>query len=166
MVATTRRPNPDTPARWEAALARAHANHIQVFADRETGQSFALSSDATKLYAVDYYRCSCAAGVGSDPVCQHRAIYREMLRAEDALIAAAVIPEATPTMPQHLIDLFVELDETGEPSGSDLLEPIEPDHRMCTDCLDSGWARMYLGYGLNDYTEVPCGCGVGVAAVA
>ncbi len=31
--------------------------------------------------------------------------------------------------------------------------------RMCTSCLDSDWARMYLGSGLNNYTCVPCGCG-------
>lgn len=32
-------------------------------------------------------------------------------------------------------------------------------HRMCTSCLDTGWARMFLGHGLTDYTSVPCGCG-------
>ena len=41
-----------------------------------------------------------------------------------------------------------------------------PDHRMCTGCLDTGWARMYLGGGLNDYTEVPCGCTQSVTATA
>lgn len=136
MVTTARL---DTPARWTAALDRAHTNHIQVFADRVTGQFFALSSDATKLYAVDYYTCSCAAGTGSDPVCQHRALYREMVRVEDAVVVEHVIVEPALKMPQH---------------------------RMCTSCLDTGWARMYLGYGLNDYTEVPCRCGAGVAAVA
>ncbi len=96
MVTTTRRPNADTPARWDAALDRAHRNHIQVFADRVTGQHFALSTDATKLYSVDWYGCSCAAGLGADPVCQHRALYREMVRGEDAIVAEQVIAE-----PEH-----------------------------------------------------------------
>ena len=160
MVTTT--PRLDTPARWTAALDRAHRNHIQVFADRVTGQHFALSSDATKLYALDYTTCSCAAGTGSDPVCQHRALYREMVRAEDTLVAEIVAGESTPALPRHLADLNVIAGEDGEPESSDLLEPTEREH-TCTDCLGGGWSRMYLSGHLNDYVEHPCSCTAGRA---
>ncbi len=162
MVTTTRL---DTPARWTAALDRAHAKGVKLFRDA-AGDYFALSTNGTALYSLSYYTCSCKAGLGSDPVCLHRAALRAALAREDELVAESVAAESTPVLPQHLADLYVIADETGEPESSNLLEPIEPDHRMCTSCLDTGWARMYLGYGLNDYTEVPCGCGAGLAAVA
>ncbi len=162
MVTTTRL---DTPARWTAALDRARAKGVKLFRD-DAGDYFALSTNGTTLYSVSTFTCSCKAGLGSDPVCLHRAALRAALAREDALVAEIVAAESTPVLPQHLADLYVIADETGEPESSDLLKPIEPDHRMCTGCMDSGWSRMYLSGRLNDYVEVPCGCGAGVAAVA
>ncbi len=53
-------------------------------------------------------------------------------------------------------------DPTPDPEPSAPASPAG----TCTSCLDSGWARMYLGSGLNNYTCVPCGCGAQAAAVA
>ncbi len=153
----------DTAARWAAALDRAVTHGITVLQDPSTGSFTAPSTDGTRHYVVSWYGCSCAAGQGGDPVCLHRAAFRQHCREEDRQVARmlneAIDREpAFPVLPAHLAELYVTVDETGEPESSDLLAVTEPDHRMCTDCLDTGWARMYLGSSLNDYTEVPCGC--------
>ncbi len=150
---------PNTPIRWAAALDRARSKGIKLFHDVVDGHYYALSSDGHTLYPVSAFSCACIAAVQGDPVCVHRAALRSHLTQLDA-ITEQLVDEPTPTLPQHLADLAVELDETGEPSASEVLDPTEPDHRMCTDCLDTGWARMYVGFGLNDYTEIPCRCGV------
>lgn len=152
----------DTAARWAAALDRAVAHGITVAQDPATGTFTAPSTDGARHYVVSWYGCECAAGQGGDPVCLHRAAFRQHCRDEDRetqrrLNAAIDAEPAFPVLPQHLADRYVEVDEEGEPHSSELLEPIAPD-KMCTDCLDTGWARMYLGYSLNDYTEVPCRC--------
>jgi hypothetical protein len=161
-MVTTTTARLDTPTRWTAALDRAHAKGVKLFRDTATGVYSALSTDGRTLYSVSYYTCGCKAGQGADPVCLHRAAFRAHLLREDAIVEAAITPDPTPAIPAHVADLLVVFDETGEPESSDLLAPVEPDHRMCTSCLDTGWARMYLGFGLNDYTNVPCRCGAGV----
>ncbi len=152
-----------TPARWASALDRAASRGITVRQDPSTGTFTAPSTDGTRHYVVSWYGCECAAAQGGDPVCLHRAAYRNHCQEEDRAVArqlreAIEAEPPFPVMPAHLAELYVTADEEGEPQSSDLLEPIEPDHRMCTDCLDTGWARMYLGSSFNDYTEVPCGC--------
>lgn len=132
-MVTTTRPTItrlDTPAGWTAAEDRAQARNIQVWQDQSTGAFYATSSDGTTHYRVGWYSCQCAAGLGNDPVCLHRAAFRAHCREEDRQMerllreSAAIVPA-----------------------------------RMCTSCLDSGWARMSLGHGLTDYTMVVCGCG-------
>jgi len=156
----------DIATRWTAALDRAVAHGITVTQDPNTGTFTAPSTDGTRRYTVSWYGCGCAAGQGGDPVCLHRAAFRQHCRNEDRqvqrLLNEAIDREPVfPVLPQHLADLYEDPGEDGEPHSSDLLEPIEPDHRMCTSCLDIGWSRMYLGYGLNEYTETPCRCGAG-----
>lgn len=146
MVTTTaprsRRPNADTPARWFAALERAQARNIQVWQDRESGDFLALSSDATKVYTVRWYTCTCAAGEADDPVCVHRAAFRAHCREEDRQVARILAgPNPDPTTPAPVA--------------------IVPARLMCSDCLDSGWARISTGGHLNDYVSVACGCQAG-----
>ncbi len=160
-----------SPARWAAALSRAALKGVTVSQDPRTGAFTAPSTDGARHYVVSWYGCSCAAGQGGDPVCLHRAAFRQHCRDEDRQVARllreAIDAEPVfPVLPAHLAELYVELDETGEPHSSDLLAVTEPDHRMCTDCLDTGWARMYLGFGLNDYTCVPCRCTATTTAAA
>lgn len=42
--------------------------------------------------------------------------------------------------------------------------PVVMPARMCTDCLDTGFARMRVGHGLNDWVAVPCSCPAGRCA--
>ncbi len=161
----------ETAARWAAALDRADTHGITVRQDPITGVFTAPSSDHARHYVVSWYGCECAAAQGGDPVCLHRAAYRNHCQEEDRAVArqlreAIEAEPVFPVMPAHLAELYVTADEDGEPQSSDLLEPIEPDHRMCTDCLDTGWARMYLSSGLYDYTEVRCGCTQPASAAA
>ncbi len=157
----------DSAARWAAALNRAVAHGVNVTQDLDSGTFTAPSTDGTRHYVVSWYGCGCAAGQGGDPVCLHRAAFRQHCRDEDRQVArllneAIEHEPAFPVLPQHLADLYVEVDEDGEPHSAELLDPIEPDYRMCTDCLGSGFAQMYLSFHLNDYTEVPCRCGASV----
>lgn len=130
----------DTPARWDAALDRALANHIQVWQDQESGDFLALSSDATKLYTVRWYDCTCAAAEAGDPVCVHRAAFRQHCREEDQQVERVLRATVRETV-----------------AG-----PAAP-RRMCTSCLDTGMARMSRSGRLDDYVSAPCGCGAGQA---
>ncbi len=75
---TTLLPRPNTPARWEAALARAHREGISVRQLTASGAWIATSStDPHVAYEVSVHRCTCkAAEFGEDPVCKHRAALR------------------------------------------------------------------------------------------
>ncbi len=76
METTTRRPNADTPARWQTALSRAIAGGVAVYQEDSTGMLVVTS--ATKpgvVYVTDGRTCTCPAGVAGDPVCVHRAAY-------------------------------------------------------------------------------------------
>lgn len=123
MVTTTR---PAPASRWTAALARARAEGITLYRDRDTRAYHALSADGLRLYPVSLQGCACKAGQGGN-VCKHAAALRSHL---------GLLSDPTP-----------------EP------EPAAPARWMCTDCLDTGWARMATGDGLNDYVSVACGCG-------
>jgi hypothetical protein len=71
-------PRPNTPARWEAALERAHREGISVRQLTASGAWIATSStDPHVAYEVSVHRCTCkAAEFGEDPVCKHRAALR------------------------------------------------------------------------------------------
>ncbi len=128
MVTTTR---PATLPRWTAALARARAEGITLYRDRDTRAYHALSADGARLYPVSLHGCSCKAGQHGN-VCKHQAALRAAL------------------------GLLGDTDPTPEPPAPAV---AAPERRMCTSCLDTGWARMATGYGLNDYVSVRCGCG-------
>ena len=94
MDTTTRRPNQDTPARWQTALARAVAGGVAVYQEDSTGMLVVTS--ATKpgvVYVTDGQTCTCPAGVAGDPVCLHRAAYLHrtgVLARNPELVAPAV----------------------------------------------------------------------------
>ena len=158
---TTRRPNKDTAARWDAALDRAHVKRVQVWQDRTTGDFLALSSDATKVYTVRWYTCTCAAAEAGDPVCTHRAMFRELCREEDR----ATVRMLAEQRDAELVGMSdADLDRMMEgatvlsvPAGSQRVETV-PARRMCSDCLDTGTARMYTGGRHNEWVPVTCGC--------
>ena len=138
MVTTASRSRTASPARWARAVERAIAEGVTVRQLATSGIWVASSgTDADTCYALTTHECECYAGAHADEVCKHRAALRVRLGMLTAPVVA-IEPVAAPV--------------------------VEPEHRMCTDCLDTGWARMYLGYGLNDYTDVPCGCRKAVAA--
>ena len=96
METTTRRPNQDTPERWQAALTRAHAQGVtcrQIMCGAWVATS---GTDTEAAYLVTSHGCECAAGVALDPVCKHRAALREMLGtlAREEPVAPAVEVEA------------------------------------------------------------------------
>ncbi len=124
-----------SPARWAAALSRAVLHGITVSQHPVSGQFTAPSTDGTRRYRVGWYDCQCQAAQGGDPVCLHRATFREHCREEDRAVARQ-LREAVAVEP---------------------VVPVAP-HRICTNCLDTGWARMSLSGRMNDYTEVPCRC--------
>ena len=87
MVQATIKTRQATPARWQAALARAFADGLRLYRAADTGAAFVTSgSDDSMIYATNGVSCSCAAAVlGNDPVCRHRALYwfdRGMLEPE------------------------------------------------------------------------------------
>ncbi len=84
MVTTTRpATRRDTPARWATALVRAQAESITVIQHSTSGIFFATSAGSLDLYRVRWYDCECAAGRSGDPVCKHRAAFREHCREDD-----------------------------------------------------------------------------------
>ncbi len=79
--ARMRRQRPATPARWQAALARAMESGVQVRQLAGSGAWIATSATdpavAYELAVTDgiAHGCSCKAGEFGDPVCCHRAAY-------------------------------------------------------------------------------------------
>lgn len=71
---------PDSPARWELALARAHLG-VELF---RTSDGFYASSqrDPGTVYEVTATTCGCEAARNGDPVCSHRAAVRSALWVE------------------------------------------------------------------------------------
>jgi len=98
MDTTTRRPNQDTPERWQAALTRAHAQGVTVRQIMCGAWVATSGTDNDSAYLVTSHGCECAAGVALDPVCKHRAALREMLGtlALETPEAGPVEPEMTP----------------------------------------------------------------------
>jgi hypothetical protein len=83
----------DTLERWQAALARATSNGLEVFTAADSGERFVTSaSKLDTLHRTDGRRCSCEAAVAGDPVCQHRAVVRFVM---GWLPAADVEPESS-----------------------------------------------------------------------
>ena len=74
-----RTPRQATPERWQAALARAFAEGVQVRQLAGSGAWLATSgTDATKAYELEIVNgivrsCSCPAGTFGDPCCKHAA---------------------------------------------------------------------------------------------
>lgn len=133
MVTTTR---PASSRRWIAALARARAEGITLYKDRDRYAYHALSADGLRLYPVSLQGCACKAGQSGN-VCKHQAA----LRAHFGLLGAT--PEPEPPAPAVA---------------------ASAPQRRCTSCLDTGWARLSRSGRLDDYTDVPCGCGAGQVA--
>ncbi len=85
MATTMVRPRPATPAQWQAALARALAEGVQVRQLAGSGAWLATSgSDAVTAYGLAVtngvaHGCDCPAGAHGDPVCKHRAAFYHAL---------------------------------------------------------------------------------------
>ncbi len=159
MVTTTRRPNADTLVRWDAALKRAYGKGLRLFQHDATGQWFCSGSDGQTVYAVGHFTCECAAALANDPVCQHRALYREACRVDDQEVEAILTGPNTD-------DTALTFDQAAAMEGATVLSiaagsrTIEtlPARTRCTDCLDTGTARMYTGGRHNAWVPVNCGC--------
>ncbi len=131
-MATTmiRRQRQATPERWQAALARALAEGVQVRQLAGCGAWIATSGhDATVAYQVAVsggvaHGCGCPAGEHGDPVCKHRALWYHL--------AGLLDPEPEPPMP-----------------ASPALIP-------CRECGGDGYQRMVTGGRLSDWIAVPC----------
>lgn len=191
MVTTTRRPNVDTFARWDAALKRANDKGLRLFQHGATGQWFCSGSDGQTVYGVGHFTCECAAALANDPVCQHRALYREACRVDDkeadailsgpemddepagmsdteldALIASATIPYDAALIGRMLDGEALTFNEAAAMEGTMVLSvaagsrmvEILPARTMCTDCLDTGTARVYTGGRGNQWVPVTCSC--------
>lgn len=85
-----------TPARWQAALARAIAEGVQVRQLAGCGAWIATSgTDAATAYEVGAGGCECQAGPFGDPICKHRAAYWHA----QGLLDLDLDPEPEPTAP-------------------------------------------------------------------
>lgn len=77
-VPTHERPN--SLDRWQAALARAQEEGIDLRQLVGSGAWIATSaSDVTAAFMVTEHSCECFAAEFSDPVCKHRAMLRHRL---------------------------------------------------------------------------------------
>ena len=95
----TRRPRPNTMARFEAALARATERSIRVLAYRD-GRAVVSASNGRDAYVTTEATCACAAGQALDPICVHRAALAVYLgNAPDPTPPAA--PSVCPTCKGH-----------------------------------------------------------------
>lgn len=135
-MATTmiRRQQTASPARWQAALARAIAEGVQVRQLAGSGAWIATSGqDATVAYQVAVsggvaHGCDCPAGEHGDPVCKHRALWDHL--------AGLLDPEPEPPVPAIAVMV------------------------PCRDCGGDGYQRMMTGGHLADWWTVPCqACG-------
>lgn len=87
---------PATPARWQAALARAIAEGIEVRQVAGSGAWIATSTtDPHAAYAVDGSTCACDAAAHGDPVCKHRAAFLAVRGVLALPPAPAIDPEPT-----------------------------------------------------------------------
>ncbi len=132
-MATTmiiRRQRQATPERWQAALARAIAEGVQVRQLAGSGAWIATSGqDATIAYQVAVsggvaHGCDCPAGEHGDPVCKHRALWYHL--------AGLLDPEPDPAAPA--------------------IAAMVP----CRDCGGDGYQRIITGGRLADWWAAPC----------
>lgn len=80
MMRTPTHERPSTLERWQAALARAHEEGIDLRQLVGSGAWIATSaSDVTAAFMVTEHSCECFAAEFSDPVCKHRAMLRHRL---------------------------------------------------------------------------------------
>ncbi len=64
-----------SPARWQAAVARALEQGLALRCEASTGMAIAPSGNHAKLaYVTDGATCTCQAGENCDPICKHRAL--------------------------------------------------------------------------------------------
>lgn len=77
-MATTFAPSRVLVDRWDRALERAHAAGITALPVAGRNWYAVTSSDQSMVYMADRDRCTCPAGQHGDPVCQHRALVREL----------------------------------------------------------------------------------------
>lgn len=138
MVATSTRR--DTPARWAAARTRAAERGTRIFQDSASGQVFATGSDGQTIYRVGWDTCDCRAAAEGDPICQHRAAFREHCQAEDRAVARMLAAS----------------------EGAVVLSVPAP--AVCPDCHGEGTFRTYYGDHLSDYVEHVCHCRRAVVA--
>ncbi len=141
MATTMRRTNRTaSPARWQAALARAIAEGVQVRQLASSGAWIATSGqDATIAYQVAVsggvaHGCDCPAGEHGDPVCKHRALWYHR--------AGLLDPEPDPATPAIVVV-----------------------SRPCAACDGAGYQRMVTGGGLADWWAVPCHACTGAGVV-
>jgi len=130
MATTMRRINRTaSPARWQAALARAIAEGVQVRQLAGCGEWIATSSndagvaDQVAVSGGVAHGCDCPAGEHGDPVCTHRALWYHragLLEPDPAAPAAMVAP------------------------------------MQCPACNGDGEQRMATGGRLADWWAVPC----------
>jgi hypothetical protein len=87
-----------TPQRWQAALARAQKEGIEVRQLVGSGGWIATSgTDRRTAYELDVTRgivhgCACPAASHDDPVCKHRAAYWVALGIDDPVRIEAISP--------------------------------------------------------------------------
>lgn len=124
-----------SPARWQAALARALAEGVQVRQLAGCGAWIATSGqDAGVAYQVAVsggvaHGCDCPAGEFGDPVCKHRALWYHVAGLLD------LDPEPDPAPPAPIVAVA---------------------NITCPDCDGEGVQRIITGGRLSDWWSVPC----------
>ena len=84
-AAPVRRMRQATPERWQAALARAVAEQVQVRQLAHSGAWIATSGTVANVaYQMDVtngiaHGCTCEAGQHGDEICKHRAMYYHLV---------------------------------------------------------------------------------------
>ncbi len=116
MVTSIARPN--TLARWQAALKRAHVEGVQVRQLAGSGAWIATSSrDASIAYEVSIADCDCHAAQHGDPICKHRAMLRWTLN---------LLPFPTPAAglaPERIVAMKADAAKAWA-AGGDLVNPF------------------------------------------
>lgn len=147
-VTTRRTARVATPARWQAALRRAIENGVQVFQVASSGQWVATSTSKPGIvHETDGTSCTCEAAIfGSDPVCQHRAVYwnrQGMLdldpTPEEVAAAAVIVPaDVTVIVLDEPTVCCTTCEDTGAIVTASTINPERTYRRPCPDCRAKG----------------------------